>query len=126
MNELRESPFGGSSAASAFRQARLVLAAAAVCDELHEITDYVAFEAHITDLKFLAALLPKQSDKLSCLNEVLRLRKMQLRAECRPPAFQFSDAGCYLRPQVPATPPASPTADAFPGSSVGAVGNLSR
>lgn len=84
------------------------------------------FDARISGLKILAALMAKPTDRMHCMSEILRLRALQLRAECTPPPFQFSDAVCDLRPRVPAPLPVSPTADAFPGTSVGAVGNLSR
>lgn len=84
------------------------------------------FDARISGLKILAALMVKPTDRMRCMSEILRLRSMQLAAECRPPPVQFSGAVCDLRPKAPGlTPPESPIA-VFPDTSVGAVGNLSR
>lgn len=84
------------------------------------------FDARIAGLKLLAGLLPKPTDRMRCMTEILHLRSQQLRVQVVPPPNQFSDAGCELRPKAPGlTPTVSPTA-AVSAASVGVVGIHSR
>ena len=65
--------------------------------------DVAEIERKVADLKLLAGLSPKQSDRIRCCSEILRLRTIQYSAELRSPVPPFGTT-VTTTPSVVAAP----------------------